>query len=144
MRTWRFVLLFAAAVTLAEPASAQQDQVAPSDQQQDGAGEAWYHQQVVGLAEVLGGVHFLQTLCHGAGDQQWRDRMRALINRAQQHADANSTPDYSDELADAFNRGYGEQQERYTDCNGSAQQAATELRARGLRISRGLAAQHAE
>ena len=171
MITWRVSLLVAAAFALGAPAWAkhqvaqnqgpEQDQGGPQDQaglpdqggpqdqgaQQDqGSASAqpgaqgpqndnpWYHQQLVELAQVLGGSHYLQTVCHGQGEQQWRDRMRALI----QHA-----PQYSDELVEAFNRGYAVQQQRFADCDQGADQAATELRAQGLRISQALAAQHA-
>jgi uncharacterized protein (TIGR02301 family) len=138
MTTWRFPLALAAAFGLAAPASARQSQIAPPDQQatQNQPGnDVWYHQQLLELAEVLGGSHYLSTVCHGQGDQQWRDRMRAVI----QHS-----PQYSDELVEAFNRGYGEQQQRFTDCDDTAQQAATELRAHGLRISQALAARHTD
>jgi uncharacterized protein (TIGR02301 family) len=112
-----------------------QDQPPQPNEQQPSAEDAGYRQQLAQLAEVLGGSHYLETLCHGQGDQRWRDYMRSVINRA---------PDYSDELVEAFNRGYAEQQDRFNDCDADAQQAQTELRAQGMRISQGLAARHAE
>ena len=111
------------------------DQTPQPNEPQPQNGDAGYHQQLAQLAEVLGGSHYLETLCRGQGDQRWRDYMRSVINRA---------PDYSDELVDAFNRGYAEQQQRFNDCDAGAQQAQTELRAQGMRISQGLAARHAE
>jgi uncharacterized protein (TIGR02301 family) len=97
------------------------------------ANDAWYHQQLLDLSEVLGGSHYLTTVCSGQGDQRWRDAMRSVMRRA---------PQYSDELVEAFNRGYGAQQRQFPDCDQNAQQTFTELRARGLRISQALAARH--
>jgi uncharacterized protein (TIGR02301 family) len=141
MTTWRFPVMLAAAFALSGPAWAKGDQQQAGPQGQSNAqdqsapdNDPQYHQQLLDLSQVLGGSHYLTALCHGQGDQQWRDRMRAVI----QHA-----PQYSDELVEAFNRGYADQQQRFTDCDDSAQQAATELRAQGLRISQALAARHA-
>ena len=140
MHTWRLTFALVAGLSIAAPAAAQvgQGEPQPSAPAQPGAqdqpdNEAWYHQQLLDLSEVLGGSHYLTTVCNGQGAQRWRDAMRSLIQRA---------PQYSDELVEAFNRGYGAQQRQFTDCDPSAQQMATELRARGLRISQGLAVRH--
>ena len=45
------------------------------------SGQAWYQQQLVDLAGVLGGAHYLRILCSGRGDQRWRDYMRGILNR---------------------------------------------------------------
>ncbi|HVV34011.1 MAG TPA: TIGR02301 family protein [Vitreimonas sp.] len=131
MISWRFPLAFFTALSLGGTAAAQVD-VEPTPQAQSD-NENWYHGQLLDLSEVLGGTHYLATLCSGQGDQRWRDAMRSVIQRA---------PQYSDELVEAFNRGYGMQQSRFPDCDQSAQQMTTELRARGLRISQALAARH--
>ena len=139
MTTWRLPLALLAALSLAGTAAAQgfpgqPGEASPPDAQQPD-NETWYHQQLLDLSEVLGGTHYLATMCSGQGDQRWRDAMRSVIQRA---------PQYSDELVEAFNRGYGTQQSRFTDCDTSAQQMATELRARGLRISQALAVRHTD
>ncbi|WP_395644500.1 TIGR02301 family protein [Terricaulis sp.] len=122
--------LFAAAT----PALAQRGAV---EQQADPAasGEQWYQQQLVDLAEVLGGSHYLRVLCHGRDDQRWRNAMRGVIQRE---------PEYNNLLVDAFNRGYRQEEARYSDCDATAAQSEAELRARGLRISQALSARHAE
>lgn len=98
-------------------------------------GEAWYQSQLLELSEVLGGAHYLRILCEGRGDQRWRDYMRGVISRE---------PNFNDQLVEGFNRGYRDEEARYPSCDRTATQMEAELRARGLRISNGLSARHAE
>src|SRR5262249_16662957 len=112
---------------LALPASAQDDSRA--------GGDAWYHQQLVDLAEVLGGSHYLRIVCEGRGDQRWRTYMQGIIQRE---------PQYNDDLINAFNRGYREQETRFPACDETTRQMEAELRARGLRISQALGARNQE
>lgn len=128
----RLPLLLAAALTLSSVAVAQ-EAPQPQDPNASTGSDAFFHQQLLQLSEVLGGTHYLATLCTGQGDQRWRDAMRNVIQRA---------PEYSDEMVEAFNRGYANEQRQFTDCDPSAQQMATELRARGLRISQALSVRH--
>lgn len=137
-RTTLCALLFAA-VTL--PASAQQQQPRRGQQQQPQAeeetplrGEEWYRTQLVSLAEVLGGSHYLRIVCDGRGDQRWRDYMRGVIQRE---------PQYNGVLVEGFNRGYRQEEARFPVCDQTTRQMEAELRARGLRIAQGLSARHA-
>jgi uncharacterized protein (TIGR02301 family) len=118
--------LFAAA--MAAPAGAQQPQPAPAAR-----GEDWYRGQLVELAEVLGGSHYLRILCEGRGDQRWRDYMRGVIQRE---------PQYNAVLVEGFNRGYREEEARFPTCDATTRQMEAELRARGLRIAQALSARH--
>jgi uncharacterized protein (TIGR02301 family) len=97
----------------------------------DAGGEAWYQQQLVDLAGVLGGAHYLRTTCNGDRDQRWRTYMTGVIDRA---------PELRRPLAEAFNEGYRNEQTRFYSCNAEARQTEAELRARGLRISSALGA----
>src|SRR5690242_4279995 len=109
MISWRFPLALLAALSFGGTAVAQVDVEQPQggDQaQQQPENENWYHQQLLDLSQVLGGTHYLATLCSGQGDQRWRDAMRSVIQRA---------PQYSDELVEAFNRGYSMQQSHFPD-----------------------------
>jgi uncharacterized protein (TIGR02301 family) len=118
--------LFAAAT--AAPAGAQQE-----PQQPPARGEDWYRGQLVELAEVLGGSHYLRVLCEGRGDQRWRDYMRGVIEREPQHNAA---------LVEGFNRGYRDEEARFPTCDATTRQMEAELRARGLRIAQALSARH--
>lgn len=132
-------LLCAALLTAAAlPAAAQQPgRRAPQTQQQEGQparGEEWYRGQLVELSEVLGGAHYLRIVCDGRGDQRWRDFMRGVIQRE---------PNYNGVLVEGFNRGYRQEEARFPVCDSTTRQMEAELRARGLRISQGLSARHA-
>jgi uncharacterized protein (TIGR02301 family) len=119
-------VLFAAA---AMPASAQQPETEPPPAR----GEDWYRTQLVDLAEVLGGAHYLRILCEGRGDQRWRDYMRGVIERE---------PEYNAVLVEGFNRGYRDEEARFPACDATTRQMEAELRARGLRIAQALSARH--
>ncbi len=112
------------------PAGAQQ----PRPQGEEAPrGAEWYRGQLVELAEILGGAHYLRILCDGRGDQRWRDYMRGVIQREPQHNAA---------LVEGFNRGYRNEEARFPTCDATTRQMEAELRARGLRVSQGLSARH--
>ncbi|MGE0596150.1 MAG: TIGR02301 family protein [Hyphomonadaceae bacterium] len=117
------------AALLAAPAAAQEQREAPI------RSEAWYGEQLSELAEVLGGAHYLRILCQGRGDQRWRDYMRGVIARE---------PSYNDALVEGFNRGYRQEEARFSTCDRAASQMEAELRARGLRVAGGLSARHGD
>lgn len=95
------------------------------------SGPAWRQQQLVDLAEVLGGAHYLRILCAGRGDQRWRDYMRGVIDRE---------PSMRRALSDSFNDGYRNEAARFVECDAASRQTEAELRARGLRIAGALSA----
>jgi len=97
--------------------------------------EDWYRGQLVELSEVLGGAHYLRILCEGRDDQRWRNYMRGVIEREPQH---NAL------LVEGFNRGYRNEETRFSQCDVTAEQMEAELRARGLRVAQGLSARHAD
>jgi uncharacterized protein (TIGR02301 family) len=121
------------AATAIAPAHAQQQQRAP--QTAPVRSEEWYASQLVELSEILGGSHYLRILCDGRGDQRWRDYMRGVIQREPQHNAA---------LVEGFNRGYRDEEARFPTCDATTRQMEAELRARGLRVSQGLSARHAD
>lgn len=125
-RTLAAALIFAA---FAGPVAAQAQQRQPPV-----GGEAWYAGQLVELANVLGGTHYLRILCQGRGDQRWRDYMEGVIQREPSHRVA---------LVAGFNAGYRDEEARFPVCDRTASQMEAELRARGLRIADGLSARHA-
>jgi uncharacterized protein (TIGR02301 family) len=126
-RTAVCALLF---VALAAPAAAQ-----PEPRPAPARGEEWYRAQLVELAEVLGGSHYLRILCEGRGDQRWRNYMRGVIERE---------PQYNALLVEGFNRGYRNEEARFPVCDETGRQMEAELRARGVRVAQALAARHAD
>lgn len=127
IRALACAVLFAAAST-ASASAQQQPQAEPPAR-----GDDWYRSQLVELAEVLGGSHYLRILCDGRGDQRWRDYMRGVIQRE---------PEYNAVLVEGFNRGYREEEARFPTCDATTRQMEAELRARGLRIAQALSARH--
>jgi predicted secreted protein len=53
-------------------------------------------------------------------------------------------PQYRNQLIEAFNSGYRDEEARYETCDRTATQAEAELRAQGLRIADALRARHTE
>lgn len=135
---FRAVLCALLVASLALPAAAQQPQPRPPQQGSQAEthprGEEWYRGQLVELAEVLGGAHYLRIVCDGRGDQRWRDYMRGVIQRE---------PQYNGVLVEGFNRGYRQEEARFPVCDATTRQMEAELRARGLRVAQGLRARHA-
>jgi uncharacterized protein (TIGR02301 family) len=125
-----------AVAAVALPAAAQQPRQGQQPQQETAPvrGEEWYRAQLVELAEVLGGAHYLRIICDGRGDQRWRDYMRGVIQRE---------PQYNGILVEGFNRGYRQEEARFPVCDATTRQMEAELRARGLRVAQGLSARHA-
>lgn len=134
LRPALLALLIAA---IAAPALAQPQRQGQQQQQQatPQRTEEWYRSQLVELSEVLGGSHYLRVLCDGRRDQRWREYMRGVLSRE---------PRYHDQLVEGFNRGYRQEESRFSDCSQAATQAEAELRARGLRVAGGLRARYGD
>jgi len=130
--------LCAAVLALAAvaPAHAQQrPQAGAQEETGPTRGPEWYRAQLIELSEILGGAHYLRILCSGRTDQRWRDYMRGVIEREPEHNAA---------LIEGFNRGYRNEEARFPTCDATTRQMEAELRARGLRVSQGLSARHAD
>ena len=95
-----------------------------------------YGAELVQLAHVLGGAHYLRVLCVGKSDQSWRQFMSAMLDRE-------GGPRRTD-LVDAFNDGYRDIELRFPACTPGAQTAETELKNQGMRLADTLAARHSD
>jgi uncharacterized protein (TIGR02301 family) len=131
---FRSALVALLAAVLAAPAFAQ-TQRQTGQQSTPVRTEEWYRGQLVELSEVLGGSHYLRVLCDGRRDQRWRDYMRGVLSREAR---------YHDQLVEGFNRGYRQEESRFSNCSQPATQAEAELRARGLRVAGGLSARYGD
>jgi len=76
-----------------------------------------YEQNILRLAEVLGSVHHLWTICHLEESQRWRDQMMKLLE-----VDAKS-PARRARLVNRFNIGYKNLKITYKKCDQTARQA---------------------
>lgn len=86
------------------------------------------------LAEILGALHYLDRLCGDPADNQWRDKMEALLS-AEKPTDARRA-----KLTANFNRLYRSYADSYAKCTESAQVSLAHFRAEGERTARETAA----
>ncbi len=73
-----------------------------------------YGNQLQRLAEVLGSIHYLRTLCGANEGSKWRDIMNGLIESEK------PGPKRKERLISRFNRGYRAFDESYGSCTSSA------------------------
>lgn len=142
----RLSALAAAALLLGPPAHAQQRakppaKEAPKDQAKDQTKEpaapadapAPYDRDLMRMAEVIGSLAFLRTLCATPDAAEWPARMKALIEAE------GISPARRDRLAGAYNRGYRSYALTYRVCTPAAHEAAARFLAEGERLSHALA-----
>ncbi|WP_020177876.1 TIGR02301 family protein [Methylopila sp. M107] len=77
-----------------------------------------YEPQMMRLAELLGALHHLRTVCKAPDADLWRDRLAALIE-----ADA-PTQERRDRLAGAFNSSFRTWARSYRSCTPAAETAS--------------------
>lgn len=77
-----------------------------------------YEPQIMRLAELLGALHHLRTVCQEPDANQWRDRLAALI-------EAEAPPaDRRDRLAGSFNASFRTWARSYRTCTPAAREAS--------------------
>jgi uncharacterized protein (TIGR02301 family) len=89
-----------------------------------------YDARLLRLAEIIGSVHYLRTLCKDATADSWRQSMQDLLdkeaaNEAQRRA----------RMTAAFNRGYRTFASVYTACTPPAVVAEQRYRAEGATLA---------
>jgi uncharacterized protein (TIGR02301 family) len=88
-----------------------------------------YDERLLRLSEILGAVHYLRELCGANEGQQWRDRMRELMD-----AEGSSALRRA-KLTRSFNNGYRSYSRTYNACTPSAQTAITRFLLEGSDIA---------
>jgi uncharacterized protein (TIGR02301 family) len=79
--------------------------------------QAPYEPQLLRLAEIMGALHYLRTLCQGPENSAWRREMQALL-------DAEATGgERRERLVQSFNRGYGGFEQAHRGCTPAARLA---------------------
>lgn len=91
-----------------------------------------YDEKLVRLAEILGAVHYLRELCGQTDGQQWRERMREILE-----ADGGSALRRA-MLTRSFNSGYRSYGRTYQSCTPTAQTAISRFLQEGAQIADGL------
>lgn len=93
-----------------------------------------YDLQLTRLAEVLGSIQYLRTLC-GAPTSEWRSSMQQLLD-----ADTGTEPKRRERLTAAFNRGYRSFAAVHTSCTDAARTAEERYRIEGATLATEIAA----
>lgn len=106
---------------------ASKDQAGPADV------PAPYDRDLMRMAEVIGSLAFLRSLCATPDAAEWPARMKALIEAE------GITPARRDRLAGAYNRGYRSYALTYRVCTPAAHEAAAHFLSEGERLSHALA-----
>jgi uncharacterized protein (TIGR02301 family) len=88
-----------------------------------------YDDKLAQLAEILGAVHYLRELCRANDGQQWRDRMRELIESE------GGTALRRAKLTRSFNNGYRSYSRTYQSCSPTAQTAINRFLESGSQIA---------
>jgi uncharacterized protein (TIGR02301 family) len=112
--------------------------VAAQDQNQ-GTSEppAPYDSELQRLAEILGGLQYLRTICNSKDGERWRNEMQALLD-----AEAPAGERHRKIVAN-FNRGYHGYQQTYRTCTPAADLAIRRYLQEGARIARDITARYA-
>jgi uncharacterized protein (TIGR02301 family) len=100
-------------------------------------GAAPYDGDLQRLAEILGALHYLRTLCGSREGQKWRNEMEALIGAEAPNGERR------DRLVISFNRGYRGFQQTYRTCTPAADVVIRRYLEEGARISRDITARYA-
>ena len=115
------------ALILALPAYAQQGTVPPT-------APPTYQSQLLRLAEILGSLHAIRSVCDPQADARWRERMMELIRLERPSNEQRNT------LIGLFNSGFEATGARYKTCSDAARADAATLARAGETISRNLSA----
>lgn len=85
---------------------------------------------VEALANNLGQLHYLRTLCFSDDDQQWRKTANNMMD-----IEASKDSSRRRQLVRSFNAGYYEQKERYEECVNTVAVDVAALAENGRRLS---------
>jgi uncharacterized protein (TIGR02301 family) len=96
-----------------------------------------YESRLIRLSQVLGSVDYLRNLCDKKGEEEWRGKMKALLD-----TEAAGEPERIRRLTAAFNRGYRSFASVYTVCTESAVAAEREYRREGATLAREIVAKY--
>lgn len=89
------------------------------------------------LAEILGSLHYLRSICGSNEGQKWRNEMTALMDAETPAGERRAR------MVASFNRGYNDFQRSYRTCTPAATAAIKRYLTEGSKISRDLTARYA-
>lgn len=92
-----------------------------------------YEPQLLQLAEIIGSLAYLRTLCETREAQDWRERMATLLESE------GRSPQRRERLASAYNRGYRAYSATHRTCSDGTQEASARLAQEGEKLAKALA-----
>jgi uncharacterized protein (TIGR02301 family) len=95
-----------------------------------------YEPDLLRMAEIMGSVAFLRSLCTAPDAAEWPQRMQQLIEAE------GTTPGRKERLAGAYNRGYRAFALTYRVCTPSATEATNRYLDEGDRLARNLSSRY--
>ncbi len=119
----------------ARPAQPAPPQPAPAPQPAEPPAPP-YEKDLLRLAEILGSLAFLRSLCGGQDAAEWPARMQALLEAE------GTTAGRKERLAGAYNSGYRGFALTYRVCTDSATEATNRYVKEGDQITRNLASRY--
>jgi uncharacterized protein (TIGR02301 family) len=128
-------------LSLALPAQAQSNRQAdkqpekPAEQPSNVA--APFDADLQRLAEILGSLQYLRTVCSANEGQKWRQEMQALIDAEAPSGDRRRL------IVARFNRGYRGFEQTYRTCTPAADLAIRRYLDEGAKIAREITARYA-
>ncbi len=96
-----------------------------------------YDKELQRLAEILGALHYLRSVCGSKEGQKWRDQMQALIDSEAPSGERRR------KIVASFNRGYLGFQQTYRTCTPAADLAIRRYFEEGAKIAREITARYA-
>lgn len=126
-------LLICIALATGFPAVAQPAATAPTVQTPDGADAERptpYDERLSRLAEILGSIDYLRTLCSSKQQEGWRGDMQQLLD-----TETKGEPKRKERLTAAFNRGYRSFASVYANCTPQALVAEERYRNEGATLA---------
>lgn len=125
-------------ICLSASAYAQQrQQKAPAPPAAPAPAAAPYDGDLQRLAEILGALQYLRTVCKANDGQKWREQMQALLDAEAPDGDRRR------KIVANFNRGYRGFQQTYRTCTPAADLAIRRYLDEGARIAREITARYA-
>lgn len=95
-----------------------------------------YEPQLLRLAEIMGSLSYLRDLCHDGDGAEFRNRIARLIEVEPR------TQERKDQLAGAFNKGFGDYQLTYRACTDNAREVIAGYLDEAARISKDVASRY--
>jgi len=119
------------------PAAPRPPKVAPQTEAPPPEITTPYDPDLRRLAEILGALHFLRSICGFNEGQKWRDEAQALI------AAETPTGKRHDAMVQSFNRGYLGFRQSYRTCTPAAKVVIRRYLEEGAQIARDITARYA-